>query len=205
MLRQEGTLCPRIAPQSRTRFRMSNAFAISRCLAAAFAACAALGAVIAHAGGETFDLADLARARFVHCAFYKHYETDAATGDPVMVEGRADALMHFEAVDARHETARAIYTRMSGKREVAVVQTRKYIHFVDNVAGMYIMTTVHSCLDYDEKRGLCVTYGAANSRLFDASVLSDPDGVYERIKDEADPGFCDQSFIGLREAANKPR
>ncbi len=80
------------------------------------------------------------------------------------------------------------------------VQTRKYIHFVDNVAGMYILTTVHSCLEYGDKRGICLTYGAASTCLFEASVLTDPDGVYERVKDEADPGFCDQSFIGLRHA-----
>lgn len=72
-------------------------------------------------------------------------------------------------------------------------------------AGMYIVTTVHSCLEFDEKRGICVTYGATNSRLFEASVLYDPNRVYERIKDETDPGFCDQSFIGIREAAHAPR
>jgi hypothetical protein len=94
---------------------------------------------------------------------------------------------------------------MSGTRNVVALQTRKYIHFVDNVAGMYILTTVHSCLDYDEKRGICVTYGAANTRLFEASVLTDPDRVYERVRNEADPGFCDQSFIGIRHAAQDPR
>jgi hypothetical protein len=167
------------------------------------AVCCVFAAGLSAAEEVPLDLTDLAQARFVHCAFYKHYEIDAATGDPLMVEGHADALMHFEAVDAKRQTARAIYTRMSGTRTIFAVQTRKYIHFVDNVAGMYILTTVHSCLEYDEKRGICVTYGAANTRLFEASVLSDPDGVYERVKDEADPGFCDQSFIGLRNALNK--
>jgi hypothetical protein len=166
---------------------------------------ALFGAQPAVADDAPLDLADLAQARFVHCAFYKGYEIDPDTGDRLMVEGRADALMHFEAVDARRRTARAIYTRMSGTRSVVAMQTRKYIHFVDNVAGMYILTTVHSCLDYDDKRGICVTYGASNSRLFEASVLTDPDGVYERVKDQADPGFCDQSFIGLRHAAQEPR
>ena len=57
----------------------------------------------------------------------------------------------------------------------------------------------------DEKRGACVQYGAVNSRLFDSAVLSDPDRVYEKIKNHADPGFCDYSFIGIQEAATGKR
>lgn len=166
---------------------------------------AALGAVTAALADEHTDFTNLARARYVHCAFYKSYDTDPATGGPIMVEGKADALMHFQGVDAKHEKARAIYTRMSGMRNVTVIQTDKAIHFIDNVAGMYIMTTVYSCLDYDEKHGVCATYGAVSSRLFDSSVLNDPDKVYEKIKNEAEPGFCDQSFIGLQAAAHDAR
>lgn len=166
---------------------------------------AALGAVGAAIAADRFEFTHLAKSRYVHCAFYKSYETDPATGGPIMVEGKADALMHFQGIDVEHAKARAIYTRMSGSRNVTVVQTDRAIHFIDNVAGMYIMTTVHSCLDFDEKRGVCVTYGAVNSRLFDSSVLNDPDKVFEKIRDEADPGFCDHSFIGIQEAARDAR
>ena len=166
---------------------------------------AALGAVTVAAAADRSEFTNLAKARYVHCAFYKSYDTDPATGGPIMVEGKADALMHFQGVDVKHATARAIYTRMSGMRDVTVIQTDKAIHFIDNVAGMYIMTTVHSCLDFDEKRGVCVTYGAVNSRLFDSSVLYDPDKVYAKIKDDADPGFCDHSFIGIQEAEHDAR
>lgn len=163
--------------------------------------------VLAAAGGasaaESFDFSKLAKSRYVHCAFYKSYETDASTGDPIMVEGRADALMHFQGIDLKSGKARAIYTRMSGFREVNVIPTAKAIHFIDNVAGMYVMTTVHSCINFDEARGICVTYGAVNSRLFDPAVLTDPDAVYEKIKAEADPGFCDHSFIGIQEASRR--
>lgn len=166
---------------------------------------AAFGAVTAAVAADRSEFTNLAKARYVHCAFYKSYDTDPATGGPIMVEGKADALMHFQGVDVKHATARAIYTRMSGMRDVTVIQTDKAIHFIDNVAGMYIMTTVHSCLDFDEKRGVCVTYGAVNSRLFDSSVLYDPDKVYAKIKDDADPGFCDHSFIGIQEAEHDAR
>jgi len=163
---------------------------------------AALGAAGVAAAADHDDFAYLEKARYVHCAFYKHYDIDPETGGPIMVEGRANALMHFQGVDAKHETARAIYTRMSGMRDVTVIRTPKALHFIDNVAGMYVMTTVYTCLDYDDKRGICVTYGAVNSRVFDSSVLTDPDAVYAKIKDDADPGFCDQSFIGIQEAAS---
>jgi hypothetical protein len=162
----------------------------------------ALGAVGAASAADRLDFSRLANSRYVHCAFYKSYETDAATGDPIMVEGRGDALMHFQGIDVKNGKAHAIYTRMSGMRDVTVIQTEKAIHFIDNVAGMYVMTTVHSCIDFDEKRGICVTYGAVNSRLFDSAVLTEPDKVYDKIKAEADPGFCDHSFVGIQEASH---
>lgn len=164
---------------------------------AVVAAAVALPAVSA---GHT-DFSKLAKSRYVHCAFYKKYDTDPATGGPIMIEGRANSLMHFQGIDQANETARAITTRMAGQREVMVRHTAKAIHFIDNVAGMYLLTTVHSCLDFDERRGLCVSYGASQARLFDPAVVRDPDAVYEKIKASAEPGFCDHSFIGIQEAS----
>ncbi len=166
------------------------------------AVCSTATAVTA---ADRSELTNLARAPYVHCAFYKAYEIDPVNGDHVMVEGRADSLMHFQGIDVARSRARAIYTRMSGARNVTVVRTDKAIHFIDNVAGMYIMTTVHSCLDFDDKRGICVAYGAVMSRHFDASVMFDPDKVYEKIKNSADPGFCDHSFFGVKEASKDAR
>ena len=154
------------------------------------------------ASAEYTDFSNLAHSRYVHCAFYKNYDTDAATGDPIMVEGRADALMHFQAIDDAHGTARAIYTRMAGMRDVMVRHTAKAIYFIDNVDGMYLLTAVYGCLDFDEKRGICVTYNASHARVFDSTMLQDPDGVFDKIKASAEPGFCDHSFIGIQEAAH---
>ena len=153
-------------------------------------------AAAAQAQNTAFD--NLAQSRFVHCAFYKAYEVDRATGDLLLVEGRSDSLTHFQGIDGHH--ARQISTRMAGAREVRVMNSGKYLHFIDHVAGMYILTTVYGCIDQD-KRGMCVTYGAMQSRHFDPRVLSDPDAVYEALKDSSDPGFCDHSFIGVQEAA----
>jgi len=149
-------------------------------------------------------LSDLATSRFVHCAFYRHYDTDPQTGDPLLVESEGNALMYFEDIDISHARAREIYTHIAGQRSVTVIQTSKALHFIDNVSGMYIMTTIYSCLDYNE-HGKCVTYGAVNSTLFDPAVLTEPDRVYEKIRTDADLGFCDRSFIGVQEAAHHPR
>ena len=168
-----------------------------RQIALAIVAAAAAWPVLS---AERSDFSNLARAPFVHCAFYKNYETDPVNGDPIMIEGRSNSLMHFQRIDEVHESARAIYTRMAGTRNVVMRHTAKAIHFIDNVEGMYLLTTVHNCLDYDDKRGLCVTYGASLARLFDPAVIRDPDAVYEKIKANAEPGFCDHSFFGIKAA-----
>ena len=142
---------------------------------------------------------NLVQSRYVHCAFYKTYEVDRATGDLLLVEGRSNSLTHFQAI--RDGNARQISTRVAGARNVRVMNSGKYLHFVDRVAGMYVLTTVYGCLDRDPKSGTCVSYGATQSRHFDSRVLTDPDAVYEALKEISDPGFCDHSFIGIQEAS----
>jgi hypothetical protein len=142
--------------------------------------------------------AQLTKSRLVHCAFYKAYDVDRVTGDLVLIEGRSNSLTHFQGI--RDDHARQISTRMAGARNVRVVRTDRHLHFIDQMAGMYLLTTVYGCLDQD-RHGVCLTYGATQSRHFDARVLHDPDTVYEMLKDRSDPGFCDHSFIGVREAS----
>lgn len=153
-------------------------------------------AVPAHAQTTAFD--NLVQSRHVHCAFYRAYAVDRATGDRVLVEGRSDTLTHFQGIQGGR--ARQITTRAAGAREVRVARTGKYLHFIDHVAGMFLLTTVHGCIGRDA-RGVCVTYAAMQSRHFDPRVLNDPDGVYERLQASSDPGFCDHSFIGIRKAS----
>ena len=146
------------------------------------------------------QFANILAARYVHCAFYKAYDTDPATGDLVMVEGHSNSLTHFQRISGGH--ARQISTRVAGARDVRVMDWGKYLHFVDYVAGMYVLTTVYGCIDHDPKTGVCITYGATQSRHFDARVLTDPDAVYEEWKASADVGFCDHSFVNVQEATN---
>jgi len=171
---------------------------ISRYPAALLATLLAALPVAAADGVSTF--VNIVQSRYVHCAFYKAYEVDPATGDRIMVEGHSNSLTHFQGI--RDGQARQISTRTAGARNVRVFDGGKYLHFVDHVAGMYVLTTVYGCIDRDPRTGTCVTYGATQSRHFDVRVLVDPDSVYEALKDSADPGFCDHSFIGIQEAAS---
>jgi len=151
-----------------------------------------------HAQAQTGVFDNLAQARYVHCAFYKAYDIDPATGDRILVEGRSHSLTHFQGIhDGR---ARQISTRAAGARNVKVMNGGRYLHFLESASGLFVQTTVYGCLARDE-RGVCLTFGAVQSRHFDTRVLSDPDAVYEALKDSSDPGFCDHSFIGIQEAA----
>jgi hypothetical protein len=160
--------------------------------------CGLLLAGYAQAQTGAFD--NLAQSRYVHCAFYKAYDIDPANGDRIMVEGRSHSLTHFQAI--RDGRARQISTGTAGARSVRVLSGGKYLHFLDSTAGLYVLTTVYGCISRDE-RGTCMTYGAVQSRHFDPRALTDPDAVYEALKDSSDPGFCDHSFIGIQEAAKK--
>jgi hypothetical protein len=141
---------------------------------------ALLAAGSVHAQSALFD--NLVRSPYVHCEFYG--------------ESAVDSLTHFQRI--RGDRARQISTRAAGAREVRVAHTGKYLHFIDGVAGMFVLTTVYGCLERGP-RGVCATYGAMQSRHFDARVLTDPDSVYERLQSRSDPGFCDYSLFGVRE------
>lgn len=164
-------------------------------------AVAAMAPLLPAAGGAAENAAmfdNVIASRYVHCAFYKAYEVDPRTGDLLLVEGHSNSLTHFQGIHDGH--ARQISTRVAGARDVRVMNDGKYLHFVDHIAGMYVLTTIYGCLDRDPKSGICVSYGATQSRNFDPRALSDPDAVYEALKDGADPGFCDHSFVNLQAA-----
>ena len=153
------------------------------------------------AGPAQFE--NLVRSPFVHCAFYKQYEIDPHTGDRLLIEGQSDSLTHYQPLNG--EQLRSIDTRRAGAVNVQVVRGRKYLHFIEYSAGMYVVTTIYACLERDARTGMCINYGAVNARHFDARVWREPDQVYEELKAHAEPGFCDHSFINVQEAAHVPR
>jgi len=152
--------------------------------------------VAAPVAGAQFD--NLVRSPYVHCAFYKQYEIDPRTGNRLLVEGQSDSLTHYQRLRGRLSS---IDTRRAGAADVQVVHGRKYLHFIEYSAGMYVVTTVYACLERDVQSGICINYGAVNARHFDVRVLRDPDQVYEELQSYAEPGFCDHSFINVQEAS----
>ena len=79
----------------------------------------------------------------MHCAFYRRYDADPQTGDSLLVVGEGGALMYFEDIDISNARGRAIYTHIAGQRSVIVMQTSNALHFIDNVSGKYVMTTIY--------------------------------------------------------------
>jgi len=145
------------------------------------------------------DLDALIGAGFIHCAFFPQVPlADVPHGGPS--EREADLLVHFAGIDRTRTRARSITTRSVGSREVAVVLTERAVHFVEPVAGAFRVTTVTGCNERSRRAGprTCVSYGAATALHFDASVLWQPDAVFDRIRHMASHGFCDHSFRGVQ-------
>lgn len=169
--------------------------AVSRLAAVA----ALLPAIAAAEDAQRF--AQVAGSPHVHCAFYRGYDIDPRTGDRLLVEGSSNSLTHYER--QRDALVRSVDTRRAGAGEVRVVQGR-YLHYIERIGAMFVVTTIYACLARDAQGGHCINYGAVNARHFDPRVLREPDRVYEELQAQAEPGFCDHSFIHLREAAANP-
>ncbi len=189
-------------PEAHTGLPMKSAMTIRFLSGAApwLALCVVAPVLAQQADVAQFD--NLARSPYVHCAFYKKYDVDPQTGDLLLVEGRSDSLTHYQ----RGRTGRtlSIDTRRSGARDAQVLRGRKYLHFIERNAGMFVVTTIYACLERDARTGTCINYGAVNARHFDTRVLMDPDAVYEELQARAEPGFCDHSFFNVQEAARTP-
>jgi len=151
---------------------------------------------------EVAQFENLASSPFVHCAFYRQYDIDPGTGQRLLVEGASNSLTHYQRQDGR---LRAIDTRRAGARDAQLLRGKKYLHFIERSAGLYVVTTIYACLERDARTDMCINYGAMNARHFDSRVLREPDAVFEELQAHAEPGFCDHSFLHLQEAARKPR
>ena len=164
---------------------------------AAFAAAGAL----AHAG----DLDDLINATAIHCEFFPNVRP---ADEPVRTDAlEPDFLVHYAGMNRDRTRARVVSTRDAGSREVVVVRTDKAVHFVAHAAGLYMVTTVFGCNERDLRRDArrCISFGAVNSRHFDASVHWQPDQVFERDRHLASHGFCDHSTIAVGGRSSQSR
>jgi len=155
-----------------------------------------IDAALAAGAQPDMDFDDLVKARSIHCEFFPSLRpADMPFGGSDDL--RADVLVYYGGMNRERTRARVLSTRRAGSREVVVVRTNKAIHFVDHVAGMFTVTTVFGCNQRDSHTSTrrCLSYGAVNSRHFDASVHWQPDSVFERYRHLASHGFCDHSFV----------
>ena len=153
---------------------------------------AALGVTAPACAERDFD--ELLKSHYIHCAFFRNTGTLENSQD----ERKAQILVHYHGIDKKGESARMISTDSSGARKVRVIRTEHAVHFIEDSVGLFVMTTVFGCNERDRRPGKhhCITYGATNLRLFDTTVLSQPDKVFETYKHLANHGFCDHSFFG---------
>jgi hypothetical protein len=159
-----------------------------------------LGALAAVAQGSppASDFESLINASAIHCEFFPGIRP---ADEPQARNGKEapELLVHYAGMNRDRTRARVVSTRGAGSREVVVVRTEKAVHFVEHAAGMFMVTTVFGCnardLRTDARR--CISFGAVNSRHFDASVHWQPDQVFERYRHLGSHGFCDHSFIAV--------
>ena len=161
----------------------------------------ALGALAAIAHGSppaTKDFDELVNAIGIHCEFYP---ASRPADEPISAGSAAapEVLVHYAGMNRDRTRARVVSTRGAGSREVVVVRTERAVHFVEHAAGMFMVTTVFGCNERDLRTDAhrCTSFGAVNTRHFDASVNWQPDQVFERYRHLASHGFCDHSFIAV--------
>ena len=142
------------------------------------------------------DFDDLINATAIHCEFFSSIrpaDAPIARTD----SSRPEVLVHYAGMNRSRTRARVVSTRRAGSREATVVRTDRAVHFVDHAAGVFNVTTVFGCNERDWRTNArrCVSFGAVNSRHFDASVHWQPDEVFERYRHLANHGFCDHSHF----------
>ena len=156
------------------------------------------GLGLAHGAQPASDFDALVNAPAIHCEFYpgvRPADAPVSGTEPIVPE----VLVHYGGMNRDRTRARVVSTRGAGSREVVVMRTEKGVHFVDHVAGVFMVTTVFACNEREQRSSArrCVSFGAVNSRHFDASVHWQPDDVFERYRHLANHGFCDHSSTAI--------
>lgn len=152
-------------------------------------------ALLTHSSSHADDFDDLVNATAIHCEFFASVRP--ADAPIARTDSSPEVLVHYAGMNRSRTRARVVSTRRAGSREVTVVRTDRAVHFVDHAAGVFNVTTVFGCNERDWRTNArrCVSFGAVNSRHFDASVHWQPDEVFERYRHLASHGFCDHSHF----------
>lgn len=152
-----------------------------RVLALLAAALAPLPAAAAAAYDALVD------AREVICEFQK-------TGAPPKRGREPDMLLVIEGIEAKAQGTRIVSSRSVGAKPVRVYPSDTGVHFVQDVSGSVIVTTVLACNEWKANQGgkrACRRFAAVNTWHFDQSVHRDPDRAFLRLPGTSYSGYCE--------------
>jgi hypothetical protein len=139
---------------------------------------------------------DLIEARDLICEFQ-------ITGTPRSLLRRLtgdetfDMLLVIEAIDPDTGQARAISSTQAGTKSLRYYRTGSAVHFVQDLAGSVVVTTVTGCEKWGRRHdeAFCVRFRALNSWHFDTSVYRDPDKAFSKLGTSSYHGSCEPWYL----------
>ena len=92
-------------------------------------------------------------------------------------------LMVIENIRSDPDSARAVQTRSTGAHPLRRYAGETGVHFVEDLQGSVVVTTLLACEDRRRKSGreVCIRYSAASAWHFDSRVHRDPDAAFRRV------------------------
>ena len=143
---------------------------------------AVLCSTIAAGAAATVSVDELIEARDLVCEFYNVPDWAGAAARFALRE-RADMLMVIENIRSNPGSARAVQTRSTGARPLRRYAGETGVHFVEDLRGSVVVTTLLACEDRKRKSGreVCIRYSATSAWHFDSSVHRDPDAAFRRV------------------------
>jgi hypothetical protein len=107
--------------------------------------------------------------------------------------GGNSLMLYIENVDAGARSARLVSSASAGARFVQVYSGDTGVHFVENVASSFKVTSILSCEAWKNlpTGRKCVRYEAVSTWHFDASVHRDADQAFLRLGTTSYRGTCE--------------
>lgn len=140
------------------------------------------GVLLAGGARAAPAIEQLIEARDLVCEFYNASDWADAAARFALRE-RSDLLLVIENIREDPDSARVVHTRSPGSRSLRRYSGEAGVHFVEDLQGSVVVTTLLACEGWKSRRGreVCVRYSAAHAWHFDAGVHRDPDAAFRRL------------------------
>ncbi len=127
-------------------------------------------------------LEQIIEARDLVCEFYNASDWADAAARFALRE-RADLLLVIESIREDPDSARVVHTRSTGSRSLRRYSGEAGVHFVEDLQGSVVVTTLLACESWKSRGGreVCVRYSAAHTWHIDTGVHRDPDAAFRRL------------------------